>query len=122
MRIYRTPEARFEGLPDWPYAPKYVEIEGGLRVHYVDEGAADAQPVLMLHGEPSWSYLYRHMIGPVADAGFRALAPDLVGLAGRTSRWDAAITAMPGRSRGCGNGSRRWTCATSFSSVRTGGR
>ena len=85
MRIYRTPDARFEGLPDWPYAPKYVEIEGGLRVHYVDEGAADAQPVLMLHGEPSWSYLYRHMIGPVADAGFRALAPDLVGF-GRSDK------------------------------------
>lgn len=85
MRIYRTPEARFEGLPDWPYAPKYAEIEGGLRVHYVDEGAVDAQPVLMLHGEPSWSYLYRHMIGPVADAGFRALAPDLVGF-GRSDK------------------------------------
>ena len=50
MRIYRTPEARFEGLPDWPYAPNYLEIESGLRVHYVDEGAVDAQPVLIRAG------------------------------------------------------------------------
>ena len=76
MTIYRTPDARFANLPDWPYQPKYFEISGGLRVHYVDEGGADAQPVLMLHGEPTWSYLYRHMIGPVSKAGLRAVAPD----------------------------------------------
>ena len=55
MTIYRTPDARFANLPDWPYQPNYVEISGGLRVHYVDEGGADAQSVLMLHGEPTWS-------------------------------------------------------------------
>ena len=72
MRVYRTPDECFAGLTDWPFAPRYTEIAGGLRVHYVDEGAADAQPVLMLHGEPTWSYLYRHMIGPAVRAGFRA--------------------------------------------------
>ena len=85
MTIYRTPDARFEGLPDWPYAPKYLEIEGGLRVHYVDEGATDAQPVLMLHGEPTWSYLWRHMIGPATASGFRVVAPDLIGF-GRSDK------------------------------------
>lgn len=85
MRVYRTPDECFAGLTDWPFAPRYAEIAGGLRVHYVDEGAADAQPVLMLHGEPTWSYLYRHMIGPAVRAGFRAVAPDLIGF-GRSDK------------------------------------
>ena len=85
MTIYRTPDARFADLPDWPFEPRYLEIPGGLRVHYIDEGAADAQPVLMLHGEPTWGYLYRHMIGPVTQAGLRALAPDLIGF-GRSDK------------------------------------
>ena len=68
MRVYRTPDERFAGLPDWPYAPNYRGIAEGLRVHYVEEGPAGGQPVLMLHGEPTWAYLYRHMIGPVAEA------------------------------------------------------
>lgn len=85
MTIYRTPDARFEALSDWPYAPKYLEIADGLRVHYVDEGASDAQPVLMLHGEPTWSYLYRHMIGPATASGFRVVAPDLIGF-GRSDK------------------------------------
>lgn len=85
MKMYRTPEARFDNLPDWPFAARYLTIPGGLRVHYVDEGPADAQPVLMLHGEPTWCYLYRHMIGPVVDAGMRALAPDLIGF-GRSDK------------------------------------
>jgi haloalkane dehalogenase len=85
MQIYRTPDARFEGLPDWPYTPNYLDIADGLRVHYVDEGAADALPVLMLHGEPTWSYLYRHMIGPTVEAGFRVVAPDLIGF-GRSDK------------------------------------
>lgn len=85
MRIFRTPDARFADLPDWPFAPNYLEVADSLRVHYVDEGDKGAQPVLMLHGEPSWAYLYRHMIGPVVDAGFRALAPDLIGF-GRSDK------------------------------------
>ncbi|MBC7184774.1 MAG: alpha/beta fold hydrolase, partial [Marinobacter sp.] len=79
MRILRTDEARFAGLPDYPFAPHYLDVEPGLRLHYVDEGPHNASPVLMLHGEPSWSYLYRHMIPLVADAGHRVLAPDLIG-------------------------------------------
>ncbi|MEP3588544.1 MAG: alpha/beta fold hydrolase, partial [Marinobacter sp.] len=79
MRILRTDEARFEGLPDYPFLPKYQEVESGLRMHFVDEGPATGVPVIMLHGEPTWSYLYRHMIPVVAKAGHRVLAPDLIG-------------------------------------------
>ena len=79
MRILRTDEARFEGLPDYPFLPNYQEVESGLRMHFVDEGPANGTPVIMLHGEPTWSYLYRHMIPVVAAAGHRVLAPDLIG-------------------------------------------
>ncbi len=78
MDILRTPEERFADLPDYPFAPHFVEVTG-LRIHYVDEGPRDGAVVLMLHGEPSWSYLYRHMIPLFVNAGFRAVAPDLVG-------------------------------------------
>ena len=81
----RTPEARFADLPDFPYEPHYVTLRDGLRMHYIDEGPRDAPPVLMLHGEPSWSYLYRAMIPVFAEAGFRAVAPDLVGF-GRSDK------------------------------------
>lgn len=77
--MLRTPEEQFKNLPDYPFAPHYLEIENSLRMHYVDEGPTNGQPVLMLHGEPSWSFLYRHMIPPFANAGYRALAPDLIG-------------------------------------------
>jgi len=79
MKILRTPETRFANLPDYPFAPHYHQITPDLRLHYVDEGPSDGAPVLMLHGEPTWSYLYRHMIGPVAAQGLRVLAPDLIG-------------------------------------------
>ncbi len=79
MRILRTDEARFNGLPDYPFAPNYLDVQAGLRMHYLDEGPANANPVVMLHGEPSWSYLYRHMIPSVTKAGHRVLAPDLIG-------------------------------------------
>lgn len=78
MKILRTPEDRFRDLPDYPFAPNYAEIEG-LRMHYVDEGPVDGAVVLLLHGEPSWSYLYRFMIPPIAAAGYRVVAPDLIG-------------------------------------------
>jgi len=74
----RTPDSRFEGLPDYDYAPHYVDIDS-MRMHYVDEGPRDGEVVLLLHGEPSWSYLYRHMIPPLRDAGLRVIAPDLIG-------------------------------------------
>ena len=89
MDYLRTPDERFRGLPGYNFAPHYVDVpdgEGGsLRVHYVDEGPRDAAPVLMLHGEPSWSYLYRKMIPIISGAGFRAVAPDLVGF-GRSDK------------------------------------
>ncbi len=78
MRALRTPEARFVDLPGYPFAANYVEIDD-LSMHYVDDGPKDAPVVLMLHGEPSWSYLYRKMIPPIVAAGFRAIAPDLIG-------------------------------------------
>jgi haloalkane dehalogenase len=66
-------------LPDYPFAPNYAQVGEGLRLHYVDDGPRSGRPVLMMHGEPSWSFLYRHMIPPVAAAGCRVLAPDLIG-------------------------------------------
>jgi haloalkane dehalogenase len=84
METLRTPDERFANLPGYPFAPHYTEADG-LRIHYVDEGPRDAAPVLMLHGEPSWSYLYRKMIPIVVAAGHRAVAPDLVGF-GRSDK------------------------------------
>ena len=89
METTRTPEERFQGLPDWPYSPHYTQVDDGdggeLRIHHVDEGPEDAAPVLCMHGEPSWSYLYRHMIPVLAAAGHRVVAPDLVGF-GRSDK------------------------------------
>ncbi len=79
MDALRTPDDRFENLPDYRFAPHFTTLADGMRVHHVDEGPPDASPVLMLHGEPSWSYLYRSMIPVFAQAGMRAVAPDLVG-------------------------------------------
>ena len=83
MKILRTPDARFEGLADYPFEPHWTEVPAGdgktLRIHAVDEGTRDAAPVLLMHGEPSWSYLYRRMIPGLAAAGHRVVAPDLVG-------------------------------------------
>lgn len=89
MEILRTPDERFADLPDFPYEPAYVELDG-IRVAYVDEGPADAHPVLLLHGEPSWSFLYRTMIPVLLDAGARVVAPDFVGF-GRSDK-PAAVT------------------------------
>ena len=79
--VLRTPDERFRALPGFSYEPKYVEVEG-LRMAFVEQGAGD--PILMLHGEPTWSYLYRHMIPPLAGAG-RVIAPDLIGF-GRSDK------------------------------------
>jgi haloalkane dehalogenase len=89
MDTLRTPDARFEGLPGFDFAPHYATIPDGdggeLRVHHLDEGPADGSVVLCLHGEPSWSYLYRHMIPVLTAAGHRVVAPDLVGF-GRSDK------------------------------------
>lgn len=83
--IHRTAEARFTGLSDWPYAPHYHHVTADLRLHYVDEGRRDAPVILMMHGEPTWGYLYRHMIGPMVAAGYRVVVPDLIGF-GRSDK------------------------------------
>ena len=91
MHALRTPDDRFDHLVGYPFAPRYVEVDAGdgssdrLRVHYLDEGPADGEIVLLLHGEPSWSYLYRHMIPVLIDAGLRCIAPDLIGF-GRSDK------------------------------------
>ena len=89
MQVLRTPDERFEGLTDWPYAPRYRDVTDAngtvLRLAYVDEGRQDALPVLLLHGEPSWSYLYRHVIAGLVARGHRVLAPDLIGF-GRSDK------------------------------------
>jgi haloalkane dehalogenase len=78
MKFLHTPDSRFENLPGYAFSANYVDV-GGPRMHYVDEGPRDGNVVLLLHGEPSWSYLYRHMIPPLSEAGFRVIAPDLIG-------------------------------------------
>jgi len=89
VKTLRTPDERFVGLSDFPFEPHYVDVgdeEGGtLRVHYLDEGPAEAAPIVLLHGEPSWCYLYRKMIPPLVAAGHRVIAPDLVGF-GRSDK------------------------------------
>ena len=85
MDALRTPDARFDNLPGYPFAPHYLDLGESLRLHYVDEGPREGAPIVMLHGEPSWSYLYRKMIPPFAAAGLRALAPDLIGF-GRSDK------------------------------------
>ena len=89
MQTLRTPDDRFASLPDFPFAPHYVEITDAdgtsLRVHHLDEGPPDGPVALLMHGEPSWSFLYRHMIPPLVAAGFRCIAPDLVGF-GRSDK------------------------------------
>lgn len=80
--VFRTPDERFANLENYPFAPHYLEVNskiGKLQMHYVDVGPRDANPVLLLHGEPSWSYLYRKMIPPLVGAGNRVIAPDLIG-------------------------------------------
>jgi haloalkane dehalogenase len=84
VRYVRTPDERFAGLPGWPYAPRYVDVDE-MRMHHVDEGPRDAPPVLMLHGEPTWGFLYRKMIPVLTAAGYRAVVPDLPGF-GRSDK------------------------------------
>jgi len=76
--VIRTPDESFANLPDYPFEPNYVESLG-YRIHYVDEGPRDGQIILLMHGQPSWSYLYRHMIPQLVSAGYRVIAPDNVG-------------------------------------------
>jgi len=89
MEFLRTPDDRFEGLSGYPFAPHYVDVPAAdrdaLRMHYVDEGPREGRVLLLLHGEPTWSYLYRTMIPELVAAGFRTIAPDLIGF-GRSDK------------------------------------
>jgi haloalkane dehalogenase len=89
MGVLRTPDERFAGLPSYPFEPRYLHVEtegiAPLRMHYVDAGPADGPLVLLVHGQPTWSYLYRKVIGVLADAGLRAIAPDNIGF-GRSDK------------------------------------
>jgi len=89
MKILRTPEERFARLPDFPYRPQHVDVVdprlGTLRMTYVERGPANGPVMLLLHGEPSWGYLYRHMIAPLASSGLRVVVPDLIGF-GRSDK------------------------------------
>jgi haloalkane dehalogenase len=84
VRALRTPEERFADLPDYPWPPRYADV-GGLRMAYVEDGPADGEPVLLLHGEPSWSFLYRTVMRVLADAGLRVIAADMIGF-GRSDK------------------------------------
>ncbi|WP_421934423.1 haloalkane dehalogenase [Phenylobacterium sp.] len=89
MQVLRTPDERFTGLADWPFAPHYAQVTDAdgteLRLHYVDEGPRDGAVVLLMHGEPSWAYLYRRIIAALAAKGHRVIAPDLIGF-GRSDK------------------------------------
>ncbi|MEO9971330.1 MAG: haloalkane dehalogenase [Hyphomonadaceae bacterium] len=89
MEFLRTPDERFENLDGYPFAPNYIDVpdgEGGsLRMHYVDEGPRGGQPVVMVHGNPTWSYMWRSLIPRLADAGYRAIAVDMIGM-GRSDK------------------------------------
>lgn len=89
MQVLRTPESRFESLPDFPYEPRYEEVSAsdtdGIRMAYIDEGPPDASPIVLLHGEPTWGFLYRRMIPSLVADGHRTLVPDLIGF-GRSDK------------------------------------
>ena len=78
MKILRTPDNRFSNLLDYPFKPNYIQL-GDIRIHYVDEGESSEEVVLLIHGEPTWSYLYRKMVPIVSESGYRVIVPDLVG-------------------------------------------
>lgn len=89
MQVLRTPESSFAGLPDYDFAPHYLDVFAddlpGVRMHYLDEGPADGPVALLMHGQPTWSYLYRFVVPVLADAGIRVIAPDLIGF-GRSDK------------------------------------
>ena len=85
VQVLRTPEERFAELPGFPFMARRAELPDGLGMHYIDEGPADAEVVLLLHGQPTWSYLYRTVVARLAERGLRAVAPDLIGF-GRSDK------------------------------------
>ena len=92
--IMRTPDSRFENLKDFDFEPNYMEVDG-LRIHYVDEGPQDGKPIFLLHGQPTWGYLFRHMIPPLVEAGYRVIVPDMVGF-GRSDKFKTVTDCNSG--------------------------
>ena len=84
MKLLNTPEERFKDLPDFRFESHFIEVDG-INIHYIDEGTNQEEVILLMHGEPSWSFLYRHMIPILVKGGYRVLAPDLVGF-GRSDK------------------------------------
>jgi haloalkane dehalogenase len=89
MGVLQTPDERFDGLPDYPFPPNYLDVESTgtppVRMHYVDAGPADGSVVILLHGQPTWSFMYRKVIGVLTDSGLRVIAPDNIGF-GRSDK------------------------------------
>ena len=85
--VLRTPDDRFENLENYPCKPNYMMIDG-LRIHYLDEGPKDADPIILFHGEPTWSYLFRKMIPVFTEAGYRVVVPDMVGF-GKSDKFES---------------------------------
>ncbi|MDB4815923.1 haloalkane dehalogenase [Gammaproteobacteria bacterium] len=85
--VLRTPDDRFENLENYPFRPNYMMIDG-LRIHYLDEGPNDADPIILFHGEPTWSYLFRKMIPVLTEAGYRVVVPDMVGF-GKSDKFES---------------------------------
>jgi haloalkane dehalogenase len=106
MDVLRTPDERFEGLAGFAFPPNYLEWNG-LRIHYLDEGPRDGQPVLLLHGEPTWSYLYAGVIPALVAEGYRCIAPDHVGFGRSDKVVDDAWCRTGADPSAC---ARPWTC------------
>ena len=102
MEFLRTPDQRFKNLKDYPYQPNYIDIDG-LRMHYVQKGSKSAPTILLLHGEPTWSYLYRDMIRILSNEGFNVIAPDLIGF-GKSGCMALSAFSAAARSRASGLG------------------
>ena len=111
VQVVRTPDERFAQLPGFPYAPRYATLPEGLRMHYVDEGPADAETVLLLHGQPTWSLPVPHGGGPAwPSAGCGLSHPTSSGSAAPTSRWRARPTPYAATSNGWPSSSTPWVC------------
>lgn len=123
MEILRTPEERFGSLPGFYFAPHVAHLPGyeGIRIHYLDEGPQDAKQVfLCLHGEPTWSYLYRKMIPVFSAAGHRSVAPDFIGFGRSDKPVDDAVYNFTFTVTCCAGSLNAWTCAISPWFARTG--
>ncbi len=107
VQVLRTPDERFRDLPGFPFTPRYAELPDGLGMHYIDEGPAEAEVVLLLHGQPTWSYLYRTVVARLVEHGLRAVAPDLIGFGRSDKPVDRSAYTVQGPRRLAGPVRRR---------------